>query len=79
MILDQIAEKTRERVSEERRLRPLSEVRAEAEARCAQERSLCFPFERALSAPGISFLCEVKRCLLYTSSDYTLFSLFLLV
>lgn len=61
MILDQIAEKTRERVAEERRRRPLSEVRAEAEARCAKEGIFRYPFERALSVSGISFLCEVKR------------------
>lgn len=66
-ILQRIAAKTRERVEAERSARSLADVAAEARAvACARaaagERGeAAFPFERALRAPGMSFICEVKR------------------
>lgn len=77
-ILDTIAARTKERIREEKKRIPLSEIRREAETlmRCdnrpvAQGTSIgtldststCmgFRFKKALSAPGISFICEVKK------------------
>lgn len=58
MILQEIAEKTRLRVAEEKSAVPLSEMKKRAEAMNADTG---FPFRQALAAPGISFICEVKR------------------
>ncbi|MCM1164749.1 MAG: indole-3-glycerol phosphate synthase TrpC [Lachnospiraceae bacterium] len=58
MILDEIAAKTRERIAEKAKEIPLSEVRSKAES---MPRAGDFPFERALSASDISFICEVKK------------------
>lgn len=61
-ILEQIAERTRERVRSEKSARPLADVRRGAELRAAQDRAAgAFPFEAALGQSGISFICEVKR------------------
>ena len=57
-ILDEIAEKTLERISEKANEIPLSEVREKAEKLPANED---FPFEKALLGGEISFICEVKR------------------
>ena len=57
-ILDEIAEKTLERISEKAKEIPLSEVREKAEKLPANED---FPFEKALLGGEISFICEVKR------------------
>lgn len=58
MILQEIAERTRQRVAEEKAAVSLSEMK-----RRAQEISpdTGFPFVKALAAPDISFICEVKR------------------
>lgn len=56
-ILDQLAAHARERVARAKERAPLEAVRRAAEA---LERG-DFPFERALSGPGISFICECKR------------------
>ena len=58
MILDQIAEKTRKRIAEAKKAVPLAEIKAKAEALPADTG---FPFEKALRARGISFICEVKK------------------
>lgn len=58
MILEQIIDQTKERITQQRRQRPLAEVRAEAEA---QNTDTGFPFEKALAKPGMSFICEVKK------------------
>lgn len=58
MILDEIAEKTRERIDEKARQIPLSEVRKIAES---MPNDSDFPFKKALAANGISFICEVKK------------------
>lgn len=94
MILDEIAEKTRERIAEEKRRLPTGEMRRMAEELASKELAskelaskelasskpvskgmasgklasnaeggvcFCFPFEAALRADGLSFICEVKK------------------
>lgn len=58
MILDKIAESTRIRVEARKQALPLAEL-AEKAREHAQKND--FPFEHALRAPGISFICEVKK------------------
>jgi len=58
MILDEIAEKTRERVEEEKRKLPLAQLRAMAEG---MDSDTGFPFKQALAKEGMSFICEVKK------------------
>lgn len=57
-ILAEIAEKTRQRVAEEKQSLPLPQLRAQAEA---MDANTGFPFAQALAAPGMSFICEVKK------------------
>lgn len=60
-ILTKIAEKTRERVVEEKRIFPLTEVKRDAEE-AASDRSREVPdFLAALKKPGLSYICEVKK------------------
>ena len=64
MILDEIAAKTRERIeTEKRKISPadMKALAAEAKALQSSEGGEGFPFERALSKPGMSFICEVKK------------------
>jgi indole-3-glycerol phosphate synthase len=66
MILDEIAHRTRSRVAEAKARRSLGELRQEAPAKAGAEKRAgpgepAFPFEKALAAPGLSFICEVKR------------------
>lgn len=58
MILQEIAEKTRERIAGEKATVPLAELKRRA-LECDADTG--FPFERALQKPGISFICEVKK------------------
>ena len=58
MILEEIAEKTKERVEGRKSRLPLREIRAQARA---MECSAGFPFEKALAKDGMSFICEVKK------------------
>lgn len=58
-ILDQIAARTRERIAAERRIHPLSEVRAAAEQAAFHHHA--FQFESALRGSDIAFICEVKK------------------
>lgn len=58
MILEEIAEKTRERIEAEKIRCPLSEWRKRA---MDLERNTNYPFEKALRKEGISFICEVKK------------------
>ena len=61
-ILDEIADRTRQRVAEQKRIRPLPSVRAAAEAALARDTGpQAFPFEEALRQPGVRFIAEVKR------------------
>lgn len=57
-ILDEIAEKTRQRIAERKRRIPLEEIRREAEG---MELDTGFPFEQALKRKGMAFICEVKK------------------
>ncbi|MCL2107086.1 MAG: indole-3-glycerol phosphate synthase TrpC [Oscillospiraceae bacterium] len=58
MILDKIAAAARERVARSKRALPFQELRRRAEALPSQTG---FPFQAALAAPGLSFICEVKK------------------
>ena len=57
-ILNQLADRARFRVSEEKKKVPLQEIRRQAEALSSDTG---FPFEKALAQDGISFICEVKK------------------
>lgn len=64
MILDEIAAKTRVRIAEEKQKRPEAELRAEAyeiAGKEKKEKGFSYPFETALKAEGMSFICEVKK------------------
>ena len=54
MILEQIADKTRERIEVLARQRSLGELKAAVNDR---NRDTGFPFEKALAKPEISFIC----------------------
>lgn len=56
-ILDTLAEAARRRVERARSALPLPELRRRAEGMETGD----FPFRRALSAPGVGFICEAKR------------------
>lgn len=58
MILEEIAAKTRERIEAEKRRLPLGELQAAVRD---MESNTGFPFEKALTKPGMSFICEVKK------------------
>lgn len=58
MILDEIAERTRQRVAEEKAAVPLAEMKKRA---LAMDANTEFPFKKALGGDDISFICEVKR------------------
>lgn len=60
-ILEQLSEHARERVMEAKRQRPLEGIREQAEAMRAEEKGEVFLLEKALRAPGLSFICECKR------------------
>lgn len=57
-ILDKLSEYAKFRVTEEEKKLPLSEARRIAED---MPKDTGFPFEKTLKAPGISFICEVKK------------------
>ena len=57
-ILEEIAEKTRQRIAESKEEKPLVTVKREA---LALPSDTGFPFEKALSKKGISLICEVKK------------------
>ena len=58
MILDEIAEKTKERVAEQKKHISLEEMKEKAEK---MEKNTGFPFQRALQTEDIAFICEVKK------------------
>ncbi len=66
-ILEKIAARTRERVEAEKRAVSLAEMAerartvAAAELAASSDGAFTFPFEAALRAPGMSFICEVKK------------------
>jgi len=57
MILDTLADAARVRVEASKKLRPLADIKRQAQA---MEKGH-FGFEKALSTPDISFICEVKK------------------
>ena len=57
-ILTRIADSTRRRVEERRRAVPLADLREQIQS-CKPRGG--FPFESALRAAGMSFICEVKK------------------
>lgn len=58
MILEEIAEKTIQRIGERKKEVSLQEIRKAAEALPVSGE---FPFEQALRADGLTFICEVKK------------------
>lgn len=60
-ILDTIVERTKERILEEKKRRPLPEIRALAESAAEREGGEMPAFEQALRRKGLSFICEVKK------------------
>jgi indole-3-glycerol phosphate synthase len=64
-ILDEIAGKTKLRVAAAKKTAPLDQIRKKAIALAVEEGSreetARFPFDSALAAPGLSFICEVKK------------------
>jgi indole-3-glycerol phosphate synthase len=58
MILNKIAEKTRERVENLKKAKPFADIKTLAES---LPKNNAFAFEKAISAPEISFICEVKK------------------
>lgn len=61
-ILDKLADYARFRVQEEEKRVPFEDMRRRAEDRRAEEPAgQDFLFEKALAAPGMSFICEVKK------------------
>ena len=58
MILDEIAEKTKQRVAGQEAEVTLSEMRAAAER---LDKNTGFPFRKALAGSELSFICEVKK------------------
>lgn len=61
-ILETIAESTRERVERAKLITPENVIRDKASARfCEHGRNLSVSFKDALSAEGMSFICECKK------------------
>jgi len=67
-ILQEIAEKTKERIEEQKKVVPLVDIIKRAQVQTDAESSgdiandsSKFPFERALKTSDISFICEVKK------------------
>lgn len=69
-ILETIAEKTKERIAHEKTRVPLKTIQEQAEvyakndkftAALHKETGALLPFESALRAPGLSFICECKK------------------
>lgn len=58
MILDEIAERTKQRYMDIREEVPLEEIRFKAET---LKKNTGFPFEKALVKDDIAFICEVKK------------------
>lgn len=58
MILDDIVEKTKERMAEVKKTVPLQQIKAQA---LGMNANTGFPFEKALKKEQIQFICEVKK------------------
>lgn len=60
-ILQRIAARTRESCAATRGTRAAAQIAQRARLVAAEEGPYYFPFERALEAPGMSFICECKK------------------
>ncbi len=60
-ILQRIAARTRKRCADARESVPLERLALQAHDLAANEEAEAFPFEEALAAPGMSFICECKK------------------
>ena len=64
-ILEEIAAKTKERIAEAKQKTPTAILQERAYALADREKEahggFAFPFQKALSAEGISFICEIKK------------------
>jgi indole-3-glycerol phosphate synthase len=64
-ILDEIAGKTKLRVAAAKNTAPFEQVKknalASTEEKVSREETSQLSFERAIAAPGLSFICEVKK------------------
>lgn len=60
MILDTLANETRWRVEQEKKKIPIETMIALAKEK-KEEKKMLFPFEAALCAKNINFICEIKR------------------
>ena len=58
-ILNTIAEKTKERIADEKKFLPLNILRAQAES--TSQKLPAFAFEQCLRKPGLQFICEIKK------------------
>ena len=58
MILDKLADSTKKRVENLKRLKPLEEVRLQA---LSLKNEKPFAFEKALKSDDITFICEIKK------------------
>lgn len=61
MILEEIAEKTKARVEDEKKSLPLAQLKAMAGELPVHRNGIEYPFEKALAKDGMSFICEVKK------------------
>ena len=64
MILDELASLTRARIEKQKKEVSMDDIRREAELIAAREmevQEFDYPFEEALSSPGISIISEVKK------------------
>ena len=61
MILDDLAQATRKRVEQKKKETPFEKVKDMALQIAESEGNFTFPFEKAISKNGISFICEVKK------------------
>lgn len=57
-ILEEIAEKTKERIAREKQEKTFEEIKQEA---LAMDADTGFPFEKAVKEGNLSFICEVKK------------------
>lgn len=60
-ILERIAQRRRAHCAQARATGSAERVAEEARALAAREGAFAFPFEQALRAPGMSFVCECKK------------------
>lgn len=61
MILDDLAQATRERVERKKKEASFDAVKRKALYLANSEGAFTFPFEKAIQKEGISFICEVKK------------------